>query len=294
MSCPARSRRGASHEPTKPRAPVIHTRTAPKLPERAALCYTSGVLTHVAAVLFDLGGVLLHLDYAAIAERAGALGIALDAAVLPRAEAWARRAIDARAAERGGVPGDDATRIPDYFDDLLAGASVPRVARGPLVARLRADHRECNLWRVPLAGARETLASLRRAGLRTGVVSNADGRAERLLVEAGLAAELEVIVDSHYEGVEKPDPEIFRRALRRIGADAAQTAYVGDIVSIDVVGSRAAGLRPILMDATGGYRDPPCERIRRLPELLALPGIDPTARRPIERARAAVGPREGA
>ena len=240
-------------------------------------------MTHVAAVLFDLGGVLLHLDYAAIAEQAGALGIELDPAALPRAEAQARRAIDARASERGGVTGDDASRIPDYFDDLLAGASVAPAARAPLVAQLRRHNRERCLWRVPLEGAYETLASLRRAGLRTAVVSNADGRAERLLVEAGLAGDIEVIVDSHYEGVEKPDPEIFRRALVRLAADAAQAAYVGDILSIDVVGSRAAGLRPILMDATGSYPDAPCERIRRLPELLALPGIEPALRRPAER-----------
>ena len=227
----------------------------------------------MAAVLFDLGGVLLRLDYAAIVESAGALGIALDGAALPRAEAQARRAIDARAVRHGSVPGSDATRVPDYFDDLLAGAGVDEAARGPLVAQIRADHRARNLWRVPLEGARETLGALRRSGLRTGVVSNADGRAERLLVETGLAPHLEVIVDSHYEGVEKPDPEIFRRALARIGARAAEAVFVGDILSIDVAGSRAAGLRPILIDATGGYADAPCERIERLPELLALPGF---------------------
>ena len=236
-------------------------------------------MTHVAAVLFDLGGVLLHLDYAAIAERAGSLGIALDAALLPRAEAQARRAIDARVARHNGSIDSDAARIPDYFDDLLAAASVAADARAPLVTQLRSDHRARNLWRVPLEGAHETLAALRRAGVRTAVVSNADGRAERLLVEAGLAGDIEVVLDSHYEGVEKPDPEIFRRALARLEADASKAAYVGDILSIDVVGSRAAGLRPILMDATGGYADAPCERIARLPELLALPGIAREARR---------------
>jgi putative hydrolase of the HAD superfamily len=225
-----------------------------------------------AAVLFDLGGVLLRLDYAAIAERAAEQGIALQTAALARAETRARRAIDARSRPEAGAQGTDATRLPDYFDDLLAAAGVAREARDGLVPRLRADHRERNLWRVPLEGAHQTLIALRRSGLRTGVVSNSDGRAEALLREAGLAPHLDVIVDSHWEGVEKPDPEIFRRALARLGLPAAHAAYVGDIWSIDVVGSRAAGLRPILLDGLGGYADVPCERIGRLAELPTLVG----------------------
>ena len=66
----------------------------------------------LAAVLFDLGGVLVHLDYDAIAAEAGAVGIALDADLLPRAEGRARRAIDERAGVLGGVAGTDATRVP--------------------------------------------------------------------------------------------------------------------------------------------------------------------------------------
>src|SRR5690606_41633732 len=57
--------------------------------------------------------------------------------------------------------------------------------------------------------------------------------------QAGLAASFDVIVVSHFEGVEKPHPEIFRRALARLGVPAAAAAFVGDIWSIDVEGSRA-------------------------------------------------------
>lgn len=218
-------------------------------------------------MLFDLGGVLLRLDYDAIAARAAEHGARLVPETLAHAEAHARRAIDARAAAAGRVPGTDATRVPDYFDDLLAAAGVAAPTRAALVPRLRADHRTANLWRVPLDGAREAVSALRRAGLRTGVVSNADGRAAALLAEAGLAPDLEVVVDSHLEGVEKPDPEIFRRALARLGVPAARAVFVGDIWSIDGEGSRAAGLRPILLDATGGYADLACERIATLAEL---------------------------
>jgi putative hydrolase of the HAD superfamily len=227
----------------------------------------------VAAVLFDLGGVLLRLDYVAIAARAAEHGARLEPAALAHAEAHARRAIDARARSHGRVPGTDETRVPDYFDDLLAAAGVAAGLRAELVPRLRADHRADNLWRVPLEGAREAVGALRRAGLRTGVVSNADGRAAALLAAAGLAPSLEVILDSHLEGVEKPDPEIFRRALDRLGVPAARAVFVGDIWSIDGEGSRAAGLRPILLDATGGYADLPCERIGTLGELLGVLGL---------------------
>ena len=225
-------------------------------------------------MLFDLGGVLVHLDYAAIAEEAAQLGMALDAAALPRAEGLARRAIDARAGVLGAVPGTDASRVPSYFDDLLNGAGIAEDARRELVARLQAHNRERSLWRVPFACARATLESLRRSGLRLGVVSNADGRAAAILQATGLAPSLEVIVDSHHEGVEKPDAEIFRRALARLGVRAEDSIFVGDIVSIDVVGARNAGLRPVLLDAAGAYRDvEDCARIERPGELLALFGL---------------------
>jgi HAD superfamily hydrolase (TIGR01549 family) len=226
-----------------------------------------------AAVLFDLGGVLVHLDYDAIAAEAAVLGMALDAASLPHAEGQARRAIDARAGELGGVPGTDASRVPSYFDDLLAGAGVNGTARAELVARLQAHNRERSLWRVPFACARATLEALRESGLRLGVVSNADGRAAAILRETGLAPALDVIVDSHLEGVEKPDAEIFHRALARLGVRAEASIFVGDIVSIDVVGARNAGLRPVLLDAVDAYGDVDCARIARPGDLLGLLGL---------------------
>ncbi len=177
------------------------------------------------AVLFDAGGVLLRLDYAAIARRAGELGFALDDEALARAEAHARRAIDARAARHGAVPGTDATRVPDYFDDLLAAAGVPEAARPPLVGRLRADNREAGLWRVPCEGAHETLAALRGAGLRTGVVSNADGRA-RLAQEV---AELEAKAVADIAGAEGRVGDELRAEIASLSAAAVDHVVSGSL-----------------------------------------------------------------
>ena len=103
-------------------------------------------------------------------------------------------------------------------------------------------------------------------------LSNADGRVEELLRVAGLAEHLDLVVDSHLEGVEKPDPEIFRRALSRLGVSAQRAAYIGDIYSIDAVGARAAGLRPVIIDPSGGYPPLDCPKIADLREL--LPAVD--------------------
>lgn len=220
------------------------------------------------AVLFDAGGTLVHLDYAWMARVARARGVELAEAALRRAEAASRLAIDAHSRATGSVTGTDANRREGYFANLLRAAGVSAERVREIVADLEQVNLEANLWRVPLEQAAETLAGLRARGLRTAVVSNADGRVEALLHETGLGAHLELVVDSHYEGIEKPDPAIFERALARMGVRAERAVYVGDIYAIDVVGARAAGLSPILIDSVGAYPNADCPRISRLGELL--------------------------
>jgi len=220
------------------------------------------------AVLFDAGGTLLHLDYACMARIVRAHGAELSETALRRAETASRHAIDAHARASGGVGGSDATRRESYFGNLLRAAEVGLARVPAILAALEAENLAANLWRVPFEQAAETLQGLRAQGLRTAVVSNADGRAEALLHAAGLGAHLELVVDSHYEGIEKPDPEIFRRALARMGVRAERAVYVGDIYAIDVVGARAAGLAPVLIDPMGAYPDADCPRIERLTDLL--------------------------
>ena len=220
------------------------------------------------AVLFDAGGTLIRLDYAFMRECARRRHHDVSDAALARGEAAVRREIDRRAALVSGSRDRDADRVAMYFGGVLESAGVAREAAEAAAAELAEEHARANLWRVAMPGAAEALAALRARGFRVGVVSNADGRVAALLAAAGLAPHLETIVDSHLEGVEKPDPEIFHRALARLGVAAARTAYVGDIHSIDVLGARAAGLAAILIDETGGYADVECPRIAVLAELL--------------------------
>ena len=68
-------------------------------------------------------------------------------------------------------------------------------------------------------------------------------------------------------GKEKPAREIFEAGCARAGVRPEETAYVGDIYSVDVLGAERAGLTGILIDHWGAYPDPPCRRITRLSEL---------------------------
>jgi putative hydrolase of the HAD superfamily len=220
------------------------------------------------AILFDAGGTLVRIDYALVSAAAAALGVAVSERALLRGEAAARRAVDAMADSRGSLEGTDASRIGGYFENLVRSAGLPENAVGPVVRAMQAGHAESNLWRVPLEGVYETLRGLRARGVRAAVVSNGDGRIRAKLASLGLAEHVEFVVDSHDEGVEKPDPEIFQRALGRLGVPPERAAYIGDIYSIDAVGARAAGLVPILIDPTGAYAAADCRTIAALPELL--------------------------
>jgi putative hydrolase of the HAD superfamily len=231
--------------------------------------FTSGALD---AVLFDAGGTLVRLDYELMArcvERCGAQ-ISIDG--LHLAEARARGDIDRRARAAGGVHDSDAERVHDYFETLLDYAGAPADVVRSAGSLLREEHARRNLWRVVCDGAHETLAAIRALGLRVAVVSNADGRVEGILRSLDLHRYLDLVVDSHHEGVEKPDPEIFRRALDRLGVPAARAAYVGDIYSIDGLGARAAGLYPVIVDATRTYRGHDCDTIADLRQLIARLG----------------------
>jgi len=88
-----------------------------------------------------------------------------------------------------------------------------------------------------------TLASIAERGYRMGVISNTSSRTQvfRTLEEYGIANYFECVILSSIEGVRKPHPAIFEAALKAMGSGASSTAYVGDTLSRDVIGSKRAG-----------------------------------------------------
>jgi FMN phosphatase YigB (HAD superfamily) len=109
-------------------------------------------------------------------------------------------------------------------------------------------------WDQILPGTRESLGRI-ATRFRIAVISNSDGRIDRVLSRCGIAECFESITDSGIVGVEKPRREIFEAGLRTMKAHAEESLYVGDLHSVDYVGARAVGMDAVLFDVAGAYRD---------------------------------------
>lgn len=115
-----------------------------------------------------------------------------------------------------------------------------------------------------------TFDSLGREGYRLGLISNFDGWLEKMLVEMEVGHVFDVAVISGIEGIEKPDPEIYERAVERAGVLAAHAVHVGDSPVMDMEPATAAGLKVVLLDRAGRYPNAPYPRIETLEDLTPL------------------------
>lgn len=123
-----------------------------------------------------------------------------------------------------------------------------------------------------LPDAEPVLRELRRRGFKVGVITNGPSLLQnRKLDVSGLRPLLDIAVVSGDENVHKPDPEIFRRTAARLGVACASCLYVGDHPVNDIEGARAAGMRPVYINAFGADIHPEnAAEIARLTELLEL------------------------
>jgi putative hydrolase of the HAD superfamily len=227
-------------------------------------------LRNLKAVIFDVGGTLIHPDWRRLGQLVEAeTGIPFTPSQMHKAFYGMLQVIDAELA--AGVNSKRGRGAHWVFLDTFRslGVDEPKCLR--IRERLTVAHQERHLWCERDSEASSVLLALKNAGLRVGVVSNTeDGRVEESLALADLASQFECVIDSHVVGCSKPDKEIFQCALDRLGLDAHEAAYVGDSYGYDVIGARRAGLYPILLDRTGAYEsEDGLTRIRRLGELVS-------------------------
>ncbi|XP_008566967.1 PREDICTED: haloacid dehalogenase-like hydrolase domain-containing protein 3 [Galeopterus variegatus] len=127
----------------------------------------------------------------------------------------------------------------------LAGVQDAQ-AVAPIADELYEDLSSPHTWQV-LEGAETSLRGCRKRGLRLAVVSNFDRRLENILVGLGLREHFDFVLTSEAAGWPKPDPRIFREALRLAHVEPAAAAHIGDSYRCDYQGSRAMGMHSFLL-----------------------------------------------
>jgi putative hydrolase of the HAD superfamily len=220
---------------------------------------TDGSRRTLSAVTFDVGGTLIEVwpsvghVYADVAARHGVTGVS--ASVLNRrfTAAW-RAAVPFRYSRSGWARLVDAT-----FHGL-----TERPPSRSFFAELYSRFAGPDAWRV-FEDVVPTLNALTARGLKLGVISNWDERLRPLLEDLKLASYFEVIVVSREVRATKPSRAIFDHAVRKLGLPPEAVLHVGDSLSMDVRGARAAGLSALLLKrGAGGART---GRIKSLREL---------------------------
>jgi len=194
------------------------------------------------AVLFDALGTLIgfeppapHLRQALrertgvdVGSRAAAEAIRAEIAFY-RAHLHEGRDRDALAALR--------LRCAEAMAPALPGFDVPTILDALLDA--------LRFFAYPDAGP--ALRALKRAGIRTVVVSNWDASLHERLAETGLTGLVDGAIASAEAGAAKPERAIFDLALELAGVRPHEAWHVGDTVAADVEGARAAGLGAVLI-----------------------------------------------
>ncbi len=97
----------------------------------------------------------------------------------------------------------------------------------------------------PVAGSIELLRRLHGRTVIAIVTNNEVAEQERKLRFLEARDLVDHLVVSEEVGAEKPDPRIFRVALRRAGVRAPEAVMIGDSWTNDIVGALRTGIRPI-------------------------------------------------
>ena len=99
---------------------------------------------------------------------------------------------------------------------------------------------------VPFPNLFDLLEELRNKQFTLGIITNGMGQFQMDNIKAlGIEKYFKVILVSEWEGIKKPDPNIFLRALNQLNVSPIHSVYVGDHPENDVKASQKAGMKGI-------------------------------------------------
>lgn len=130
-------------------------------------------------------------------------------------------------------------------------------------------HRAC----IGFPALEHTLNTLRHQCYTLGIITNGRTQFQMRNIRAlGIEHYFAAILVSESEGIRKPAPEIFRRAIERLGVTASESVFVGDNPEADIGGAQTFGMKAIWKRSA--YWPPPasadatCDGLGELPTLV--------------------------
>ena len=230
----------------------------------------------IRAIFYDLDGTLRMNEpkgWQVFSEYAAQLGMRVTPADVMRAARWEHYYF----AQSSELHTDEAA-FPEraafytnysYRQLLVLGADQRQAAElAPRVQALMLEaYRPLDV--IP-ADLLETLMVLQARGYLLGVLSNRREAYVDYLTALGLSEYFNLVLAAGEAGCYKPDPDVFVYMLAKAGVSAEESIYVGDNYYADVVGARAAGLSPVLLDIHGLFDEPGCPVIQMHSQLLPL------------------------
>ena len=205
----------------------------------------------IRAILFDAAGTLFFLTktvgehYAYVGRE---VGLDLDAQKLESAFHAAWQQMPRRPAIDGPRKNDDKgwwrELVGRVFDQVAP--SVNELDRDNFFEVAYEHFAEPDVWEL-YPEVPDVLEEL-RSRFQLAVISNFDGRLRFILQHLGISSYFSYIFISSELGADKPDPEIFRRALNLIDLNANEVLHVGDDPERDWKAAKEAGLIVFQLD----------------------------------------------
>ena len=189
----------------------------------------------VDAALIDLYDTLVWSDWPRWQRAlAGRLGVDVSALLMAFDETRPARSIGAFA---------------DHDGDIAALLSALTIEPTPdLVGAVRAlEERELTNDIHLYADSLPAVQALREHGVRTALVSNCSHNTRAVVERLGLEAAFDAVILSFEVGAQKPEPEIYRLALERLGITQPSRAVFVDDQADYCDGAAAIGMQTRLM-----------------------------------------------
>jgi putative hydrolase of the HAD superfamily len=190
------------------------------------------------AVLFDLYDTLAYVDRTSYEEKLNACAEICNVTPEAFSKVWKSLIVDSNLG-----------RFPSTEDRVREAIRMLGLAEDQAVIRAVAKYEHAFLRNGTrlFPDTENTLLTLRRAGLRLGLVTNASPSVQVVLETHRISDYMDCTVVSSDVGYRKPDPHIYKVATDKLGMEAPDCVFIGDGNDGELDGAHDIGMTTVMV-----------------------------------------------